>query len=123
MLKAKRCKKGQEQYEKYIAHNSNPLYQYDYRSEEGELFSCVGHSLEECRRKKDRWLLLNPRQRKIIVDFTNKENKKYDDRIKNLWKTIAKINKVELKLPKQRVDLILKIKKKKGYKFIHEEEI
>ena len=37
--------------------------QYAYRHTNGELFSCVAPTLEECRRKRDEWL-----QRK-----TNKE--------------------------------------------------
>ena len=30
--------------------------QYDYRHTDGELFSCVASTLEECRRKRDEWL-------------------------------------------------------------------
>lgn len=30
--------------------------QYDYRTPEGDLFSCVGQSLDDCRRKRDEWL-------------------------------------------------------------------
>lgn len=31
-------------------------WQYDYRTESGELFSCVGASLDSCRAKRDLWL-------------------------------------------------------------------
>ena len=31
-------------------------WQYDYRTESGELFSCVGVSLDSCRAKRDLWL-------------------------------------------------------------------
>ncbi len=31
-------------------------WQYDYRHTDGELFSCIGHSLEQCREKRDEWL-------------------------------------------------------------------
>nr|WP_092364122.1 DUF3873 family protein [Enterocloster lavalensis] len=31
------------------------MMQYDYRAEDGELFSCVRQSLEECRAARDRW--------------------------------------------------------------------
>ena len=30
--------------------------QYDYRTPEGDLFACVGQSLDDCRRKRDEWL-------------------------------------------------------------------
>ncbi|GAB0482925.1 DUF based on B. Theta Gene description [Alistipes sp. cv1] len=32
------------------------LCQYDYRDANGELFSCVAPTLEECRAKRDIWL-------------------------------------------------------------------
>ena len=32
------------------------LCQYDYRDADGELFSCVAPTLEECRAKRDIWL-------------------------------------------------------------------
>lgn len=32
------------------------LCQYDYRTADGELFSCVAPTLEECRRRRDEWL-------------------------------------------------------------------
>lgn len=30
--------------------------QYDYRAEDGELFSCVAKTLEDARAKRDQWL-------------------------------------------------------------------
>ena len=32
------------------------LYQYDYRTPEGQLFTCTGKTLEICRTKRDTWL-------------------------------------------------------------------
>ena len=32
------------------------LYQYDYRHTDGELFSCIAPTLEECRNERDKWL-------------------------------------------------------------------
>ncbi|WP_289415398.1 DUF3873 family protein, partial [Bacteroides caecimuris] len=29
---------------------------YDYRTEDGELFSVVSNTLKECRQKRDEWL-------------------------------------------------------------------
>ena len=31
-------------------------FQYDYRHTDGELFSCVKPTLEECRATRDKWL-------------------------------------------------------------------
>lgn len=55
---------GTEKYERYrnpVARrkrSASPyLYQYDYRDTDGELFSCVAASLEQCRARRDAWLL------------------------------------------------------------------
>lgn len=50
------CKAGQENYQRYKACNKKYYYQYDYRTEDGQLFSCVAKTLEECREKRDKWL-------------------------------------------------------------------
>jgi len=34
-------------------------FQYDFRTLDGNLFSCVGKSLSECRQKRDKWLKEN----------------------------------------------------------------
>ena len=49
------CKAGQEIYTKFRpAHRRNTvLYQYDYRHKDGELFSTVAPTLEQCRTKRD----------------------------------------------------------------------
>jgi hypothetical protein len=46
----------QEQYEVFYSPKKIKLYQYDFRTSEGNLFSCVGQSLAECRKKKNEWL-------------------------------------------------------------------
>lgn len=56
MLDPKKVQNGQEQHENFTAANKKRYTQYDYRDLNGELFSCVGKSLEECRRKKAEWL-------------------------------------------------------------------
>lgn len=49
------CPAGGEQYEQY--HSPRGLrVQYDYRTPEGALFTCVVKSLEEAREKRDKWL-------------------------------------------------------------------
>lgn len=32
------------------------MVQYDYRTPNGELFSCVAKTLDECRKRRDTWL-------------------------------------------------------------------
>ncbi len=50
---------GTEKYEKFqtgIGRRKRTLVQYDYRHTDGELFSCVKPTLEECRATRDKWL-------------------------------------------------------------------
>lgn len=54
------CPTGEERHE-YFTLSLSPrrkkrLCQYDYRHTDGELFSCVAPTLEECRAKRDIWL-------------------------------------------------------------------
>ena len=46
---------GQEKSERFTA-GGRTYYQYDYRTPAGELFSCVGRSLMDCRTKRNNWL-------------------------------------------------------------------
>lgn len=49
---------GQEQYEKFsrkIGRKTKTFYSYDYRSLDGELFSCIKPTLEACRAARDEW--------------------------------------------------------------------
>ena len=50
---------GTEQYEVFYTGyrtRRKKHYQYDYRHTDGELFSCVGGTLKECRQRRDEWL-------------------------------------------------------------------
>ena len=50
---------GTEKYEKFqigIVRRRRTLVQYDYRHTNGELFSCVKPTLDECRAERDNWL-------------------------------------------------------------------
>lgn len=52
------CASGCENYTTYTTKLSGKrvkMYQYDYRTPNGMLFSCVGKSLAECRKKRDEW--------------------------------------------------------------------
>jgi hypothetical protein len=51
------CLPGEERYERFYS----PILrdyrlQYDYRTPDGELFSCVGPTLEVCRERCRRWV-------------------------------------------------------------------
>lgn len=52
------CEKGQENYTTFVAgaFRGTEYYQFDYRTPEGELFSTIAKSLEECRKQRDEWL-------------------------------------------------------------------
>ena len=50
---------GQEQYETFYSdHRGRRITRvmYDYRTQDGELFSVVAPTLRECRHKRDEWL-------------------------------------------------------------------
>ncbi len=55
------CPDGEE---KYTYFNITPRAktklgrrcQYEYRHLDGQLFTCVGHNLEQCQTKRDEWL-------------------------------------------------------------------
>lgn len=50
------CPPGDEQYERYKAgFPSHWYYQYDYRTPDGILFSCVSRTLENARARRDAW--------------------------------------------------------------------
>ena len=39
-----------------VAFKGRIFYQYDYRHTDGELFSTVDKTLDECRRRRDEWV-------------------------------------------------------------------
>ena len=51
---------GQEQYEFFVPEHhrrtGKQFCQYDYRHTDGELFSCVKKTLDDCRAARDAWL-------------------------------------------------------------------
>lgn len=56
---------GTEKYESFqsgFGRRKRTLVQYDYRHTDGELFSCVKPTLDECRTERDKWL--NKKQEK-----------------------------------------------------------
>lgn len=56
-MKADTCKPGQEQWEVFYSQMSkDKRVQYDYRTPDGKLFSCIAKTLEYARKKRDNWL-------------------------------------------------------------------
>lgn len=49
------CPRGAEQYEEFTW-DGRRCVQYDYRTPDGKLFSCIASSLPNARAKRDRWL-------------------------------------------------------------------
>ena len=50
---------GQEQYETFNLRQRGKIVSrvmYDYRTDDGELFSVVAPTLKECRQRRDEWL-------------------------------------------------------------------
>jgi hypothetical protein len=59
MLNPKDIKKGESQYEVFFTSRKVKMVQYDYRAENGQLFSCVRKSIKECMEAADRWMIEN----------------------------------------------------------------
>lgn len=60
-MKEATVKNGEEKWEEYVKPyvrrgECDNRVQYDYRHTDGELFSCVRYTLEDCREAKDKWL-------------------------------------------------------------------
>lgn len=56
MLDARKLLPGEEQYEYYTCRVTKKHHcQYDYRADDGCLFSCVKPNLEACRAARDEW--------------------------------------------------------------------
>ena len=55
---------GEEKFVKYrpVAFKGRIFYQHDYRHTDGELFSCVKPTLDECRAARDKWLTAKERK-------------------------------------------------------------
>ena len=69
------CPPGEEQYEEF-KQKTNPLVQYDYRTKGGELFSCIDVSLEQCRKRRDEWLVSQGLTNEEFDKFCKEEDKR-----------------------------------------------
>ncbi|KAA6304662.1 hypothetical protein EZS27_043690, partial [termite gut metagenome] len=52
------CRKGEENYSRFCAgaFRGTIYYQYDYRHLNGDLFTTISQTLDECREKRDKWV-------------------------------------------------------------------
>lgn len=62
------CQPGCENYETFT-HRRKKFYQYEYRAEDGELFTCVKPTLSECRAARDEHF------KPVVVVYTPEEFK------------------------------------------------
>jgi len=56
---------GQEQWEEYTSISGREMVQYDYRTPQGKLFSCVAPSLSAARACRDSWLVKQSAQQSV----------------------------------------------------------
>jgi hypothetical protein len=104
------CEQGKENYTTFIAgaFRGTEYYQYDYRYTNGELFSTIAKSLEECRKQRDEWLL-NKWWRMLsfdeLEDITsieqdrdgnNKEDAQFIDDTDKFWQSKSLVEKIEI---------------------------
>lgn len=51
------CRVGQEKYENFTSNVNRKRYvSYEFRADDGELFTCVKPTLEACRTARDKWI-------------------------------------------------------------------
>lgn len=68
---------GTEKYEKFqvgMGRRRRTLIQYDYRHTDGELFSCVKPTLDECQAERDKWL--TSKIRRVVEGYARKKEEK-----------------------------------------------
>lgn len=59
---------GSEQWEEYTSITGREMVQYDYRTPQGKLFSCVAPSVDVARARRDAWLVKQSAQQGRAVD-------------------------------------------------------
>lgn len=50
------CKAGEEQWEKF-EYKGKTYFQYDYRTPDSKLFSCIRPTLKQCRDERNKFLI------------------------------------------------------------------
>ena len=80
---------GTEKYERFqsgIGRRKRTLVQYDYRHTDGELFTCVKPTLDECRTARNKWL--NAKQGRRATDEHDLSNA--DSQIQRTYRGIGR---------------------------------
>ena len=62
-MEATQLQRGLFQWEEFKAVNKKTYVQYDYRDMDGELYSVVKPTLEECRIARDEWLIMKSQKK------------------------------------------------------------
>ncbi len=72
------CKAGEENYTECVLgpFRGKTYYQYDYRHKDGELFSTLRPTLDECRRERDKWLQKKNAERLLPSTLEKMESNK-----------------------------------------------
>lgn len=65
------CSLGKENYLVFrpVHRPNQTFYQYDYRHTDGELFSTVAPTLEECQSRRNKWLAQRRKMYKLFIGF------------------------------------------------------
>lgn len=50
----------------YSIHTKRTVLEYDYRTFDGRTFKCFGWDIEECRQKRDEWIIEEQRKERIL---------------------------------------------------------
>lgn len=80
MINPQNLKNRQEQFEEFVSTSNKKIYiQYDYRDENGKLFSCIKPTLNECREEKNNWI-----KRSQKPSINNENDKRFRDKNGNL---------------------------------------
>lgn len=93
MINPHNLKNGQEQFEKFISSSNKKEYvQYDYRDKNGNLFSCIKPTLDECQKERDKWI----KRTQLPLD-NNENDKRFRDENGNLTINTKELAQATLK--------------------------
>ena len=79
------------------------MFQYDFRTNTGELFSCVGQTLAECRKKKEEWLYAqNPLKKTVYYQPVLTEKEMFENDIFS-WQVYASLENAKKDFPNHEI--------------------
>lgn len=76
------CQPGKENYTTYntrLRGKRVRMYQYDYRTESGELFACCAPTLEACRERRDKWLDAKKKISMLTIEIPKSNRRKSEE--------------------------------------------